>query len=1057
MHVQPIVRTTRRAARLGSLGRRMWVGALAALLATAVAVEASAEWRVIRTPLVEVIHESADEAAARHVATIAPEVFARAVPFAGWMPDEPVPVVIRGGTVEANGYYSPWPPHISLFVSPPTGLWLGAATADWLELVFTHELVHYLHLLQPIGLFGSISPIFGPLTTTVPLLFMPGWAIEGPTVTAETLFTTGGRGRNAFFEMQWVAPLLERRMWTLDEAAYSPPFAPSGRIYVGGYLYVDYLTRRFGLDAFATINRSFQQLPFLGMRPAVWVATGQRADVLYGDMVADLLDRYEDRLRLPQGRLASPPGAGNWYLPMATDRGPVTWARTNAGGGALHLLTAAGWEMIVAAEPADELSWTVSRDGRTAIVAVREDDLTSAAGGSAAWRSTSDLWRLDLEANARPQRLTVGRRLLHPALAPDGRLYAIERRGATTALVEVTNEGAIVDVYAAEDALIRTPAVSADGSRIAVTVSRDGQQWVDILEVGGARAAAGAEVAAGAEPGAEHSVDTRVRWLRRITAAGALHLPRFVVTEDGERLWAGLERWEVDATQPPPVTVVDFGAAVEVSQPVAHEATGVSAATHQTVVVDPVGAWGAIPYDGQILYASYRSDGFTLRYADDGNATVGHGTAPAAASRGAAPLPARAAAPGGSELPPAPPDLSAAIHPYRDSLRTGLILPLVSGLIATTPGASRIDAGAVWAAASTLGRHTLQLSALVDASGRLPTFDASWQWLPGASTFTVSSGIESAFASGGTIATARLRADWQRPLVYRRLPDGYRGLVVGAGLDAVGSAGRAGEQSAFLLPAALAAAGSTAEVVSSAGAVGVRSALRLLSRTGGAVNDPGSAPGGDIALRGWSDITDGARVSVGGALEARSSRALGTRRLHGEALTAVAADSDGAAAAALSGSRAARPATDATTPGTVAGAAIPVAGEAIIGVRYGIGPFDLAWRGWSLSDLAVAASIAQRSRWADGIGLEIERAFLASASTEVGLRFQRLEVVVEARVDAVVPHDGSVPSWAVSFGFSTPVDAVVSGHNRQVLPELRIDGLVTGRTEAEVSQQLERE
>ena len=264
-------------------------------------------WRKTTTDHFSIIYQAKDAEVAAEVARFAPSVWQRVTTFLDYEPKERVPVVIRGNTARANGLFTPFPAHVELFVASPAGPIISTRSSSWIETVFVHEFTHYVHLTRPIGFFGSLSRVLGPLTTSASSLFLPGWAIEGITTNAETILTDGGRGRNPFFEMTFVAPILENTFYTYDQAGFSSTLPPRGRIYSAGYLTVSQLLDRYGSTAFIELNRRFQRAPFLGMRRALERTTGLSAEDLHAQQIQDLSIRYEARRAMPSGEALSPP------------------------------------------------------------------------------------------------------------------------------------------------------------------------------------------------------------------------------------------------------------------------------------------------------------------------------------------------------------------------------------------------------------------------------------------------------------------------------------------------------------------------------------------------------------------------------------------------------------------------------------------------------------------------------------------------------------------------------------------------------------------------------
>ena len=174
-----------------------------------------------------------------------------------------------------------------------------------------------MHLGMERGVLHVLSRVFGSDVRWGSAVFLPGWMIEGPTTNLETTFTSGGRGRNPFFELQYKAPIIEGGLFSLAQASYASAFPPSGRIYVAGYVLVDHLLRTYGEDSFTRIMDDYLAFPFFGPWTAIERVTGKKARDIYDDMKADLEERYRagrgDRrgnahLARPDRRLAAPGG-----------------------------------------------------------------------------------------------------------------------------------------------------------------------------------------------------------------------------------------------------------------------------------------------------------------------------------------------------------------------------------------------------------------------------------------------------------------------------------------------------------------------------------------------------------------------------------------------------------------------------------------------------------------------------------------------------------------------------------------------------------------------------
>ncbi|TVR68560.1 MAG: hypothetical protein EA427_10110 [Spirochaetaceae bacterium] len=753
-------------------------------------------WVQVDTDHFRVIYRERDEAAAREVLALADRVWRDTTRHMTYRPRERVPVVIYGNTARANGFFTPYPPHIALFVSSPVGPWLGARTRSWIETVFVHELIHYLHLTQPIGFFGSPSRIFGPLLASAGTVFMPGWAVEGVAVHGESHLAPGGRGDNPFFEMQAVAPILENRMYSYDQAGFSSPYAPYGRIYTAGFLMVDYLRREYGDDAFTDLNRRFQQAPFLGMRRAIRLTTGIPAREFFHDMVVDLQEQYNWRRELPRGTGISPPGPGNWFLPVETDRGMIGWALDYDRGPGLYLWEPTAdmernWRLLAPVAPAEEWSWTVDRSGGIAVVS-----LGSMQGGGlapATGESYADLFLLELPADGetgrkgdrhRPvpsRRITTGRRLFHPALAPGGdRLAALERRGSYTRLVEVDlDTGEVRPLWEPDRTTLSALSYSPCGSLLVLTANDRGRQDVVVLD---------------AKTGRERA---------RLAPdeLGAYHFPRILERPERELWYGGEDGRELALYRS---LLAEEDESLHISAP-------------QLVLRDRVAAWAGFPlahgteeatawdrghegHEGHenvherrtVYYGSYTADGYSVKRAEI-----------------ALPRLVRPAPPPGDHPPPTldpvagPVDPAAApvapaippgiVRPYRDIPRPVLWLPQAfyrSG----GEDEGQFDLGVFATAASNLGRHTVDVSVLYNPSAHQPSGLLQYTWAPGRTRWSVllaqeyrtyrDPPVTELTSSAGVFATRSLWID-QRPGFHRALAGGagaeYRSVALTPG------------------------------------------------------------------------------------------------------------------------------------------------------------------------------------------------------------------------------------------------------------------------------------
>jgi len=553
--------------------------------------------REIRTEQFRIIYEAGYEDAAREVYGFADEVYEAATGFLGYEPRERIPVVIWGGTAEANGYFTPIPSSIHLFVTAPSDELIGVETENWLRLLFLHELVHYIHLTKPQGFVGGLSQVFGRTLMALNTVFMPGWYVEGIAVYLETRFTSGGRGREPVFETRYKAPVLEGEMWSLRQAAYGSYSAPRDRIYVAGYLLVEYLVRHYGDDVFARIHSEYVRSPFHTLDGAIRRVTGIRTQLHHKRMIWELEEKYAHAGELSGGERLEL-GRAAAFMPTMSERGALSYLYGKDMAPGLYLLNGSAvgtaesppgtgetvTQLLVDVRPSDPYSFDITPDG-SLLVFTAAGQLPRHASGMA---SVSDLYlvQVDVDSGAgNPVALTRNARLWQPAVHPSGsEVSVVQRYGSYSRLVRYSTaanndptEAVSSVVFSESGARVRYPRYSPSGDRLVFLVDRSGTRALVLVEKG------------------------EVTELIPAGSAGLYH-PRFL---DEDTLLLGAEQDGELVAQ-----ILDIP-------------TG----RRSTVLQDPVGVYGAVPLPPQpgarsagsgeggaigVLYASYRSDGHAV-------------------------------------------------------------------------------------------------------------------------------------------------------------------------------------------------------------------------------------------------------------------------------------------------------------------------------------------------------------------------------------------------------------------------------------------------------------
>ena len=524
------------------------------------------------------LYEQRDADSVGQLVSFAEDVYQNVTDLLGSRPDH-VWVVVAGRVDLANAVTYPFPPHITLYLAPPSEPLAGLDASSYLRLLLAHELSHYVNFEHGNGFFASLSTIFGPVVKEGNAAFLPTWFLEGIATHSETAFTDGGRGRNPFFEMEPRAFALERRFFPLRKAAYSSFFPPSDRDWIGGYLFFRYLLSRYGNSIYRQIYDGYVKFPFLGPGRAIERATGQSANALYAEMVSELETRYPSENLQSQGTRAMPDGATDYFLPAVTSRGWYLYrvAPDEAPGIVLFDPATKQERLIISTPLTDSVSLSASPDGSRVVFSTYQTTL-----GKSGTVITSDLFELDPGGGKGPRRITNGARAWQPRLSPDGsRLLAVSAVGPCSRLVEVDQrDGSMRLLFSMRGAIVSAPSVSPDGGRVAFSVSVQGAWSIRVLPLSSPEVPLRAS-----DPITDFNAGIATTVIGP-TRKGAYY-PWF--TSTGGILFSS-----------------------NMSGSLALYVTDTQGNRTALVCEDPVGAWAGELAGNQVLYATYRAGNYTV-------------------------------------------------------------------------------------------------------------------------------------------------------------------------------------------------------------------------------------------------------------------------------------------------------------------------------------------------------------------------------------------------------------------------------------------------------------
>ena len=223
-------------------------------------------FRTIRTPHFDIHAHQGEEAMARRLAAIAERVRVKFQPDLG-VPRGRVQIILVDQTDVSNGWATPLPyDTIEITAVPPASESLIGNTTDWLELVFTHEYTHILHLDRSRGLLQGVRRVFGRVPPAFPNGFLPPWQVEGIATYEESRMTGEGRVPAGDFRAIVDVAAARGRFETIDRAAGGLIDWPSGQApYAYGAYFHQYLADKYGAERLAQLaDATAGRIPFFG-------------------------------------------------------------------------------------------------------------------------------------------------------------------------------------------------------------------------------------------------------------------------------------------------------------------------------------------------------------------------------------------------------------------------------------------------------------------------------------------------------------------------------------------------------------------------------------------------------------------------------------------------------------------------------------------------------------------------------------------------------------------------------------------------------------------------
>ena len=239
----------------------------------------SFKWRQMRAEQYRVVYpDTAREVASRMMYYL--DAVKGDISYGYRHPQMSIPFVVHPANFRSNGLVM-WMPRRVEFLSTPE---VNGYSMPWTKQLIAHEYRHavqYNNLNR--GVVKALSYILGQQSSTIGLLFMPLWMMEGDAVMTETEMSTFGRGMQPSFTMPY------RAYGNVATAfrCYDKWLCGSYKDYIPNHYNLGYLLSRHGYNRFGRIMGD-DVAELTSRRPYMIVSTNWVLKRLYGSSESKL-------------------------------------------------------------------------------------------------------------------------------------------------------------------------------------------------------------------------------------------------------------------------------------------------------------------------------------------------------------------------------------------------------------------------------------------------------------------------------------------------------------------------------------------------------------------------------------------------------------------------------------------------------------------------------------------------------------------------------------------------------------------------------------------------
>lgn len=264
----------------------------------AVSHDSSLDWYSLESEHFQIHYHNGIESQARDVLAMAERVHGELSVFIDWQPSDKTEIVLTDEYDHSNGYATPYPSNrMTMFLSAPDEINSLEDHGGWLELLFTHEYLHILHLDKAEGAPSVLRKIFGRFILFFPNALQPSWFTEGLATYVETDGGRGiGRGQSSYYDMLMRMESLDgiKPLRQVNQPIASWPMGTTPYLY--GVFFYQYLVAMYGEDKVVELvdNYSDNIIPFRILSNTRQVL-GVDIDTLWNDFSAYLKQHYRNQ------------------------------------------------------------------------------------------------------------------------------------------------------------------------------------------------------------------------------------------------------------------------------------------------------------------------------------------------------------------------------------------------------------------------------------------------------------------------------------------------------------------------------------------------------------------------------------------------------------------------------------------------------------------------------------------------------------------------------------------------------------------------------------------